>query len=542
MRAASLAGLALLGLAAGCGGTSGPPAEYPALPTAAGAETTGSPLPVVADSGREPLSEGPIVVERRSESPIVTIRVVFSAGSADDPPGREGLTRLAARLMVEGGAGDLDYAQVAERLYAMAAELDARVGREQTVFLGRVHRDHLEAFYELFRDVLLRPRMAPEDFERVRTQASSALTLELRGNDDETLGKEVLQAMLYEQHPYGHPELGTEQGLVRIGLDDVRAQRARVFCAGRAVVGIAGGYPEGFARRLERDLRQLSSEACVGRARLPAPAVQAARIWIVHKPEASSVAVSMGFPIEVERDDSDYPAIVLATAWLGQHRQFVGRLMQSIRERRGLNYGDYAYAEHFEQDGWSAFALPNVSRRQQYFSIWLRPLRPEHAHFAIRLALHELRRLVEQGLDRHELERMRNYLSGYYALFLQTESRRLGYAIDDVFYGVDGEWLERLRGSWAELTPERLHEAIRRHLDPSRIQIAIVAPDAEALARAIASEAPSPVTYEGRSVPPEVLEQDRIVEPLRIGIPRERIRIVPVAEVFRASPGTRSTP
>jgi zinc protease len=481
----------------------------------------------------EPLRESARVIEQRSESPIVTLRIAFDAGSADDPRGREGATHLAATLMTEGGAGELSYAEIAERLYPMAAQLGATIGRDQTVLIGRVHRDHLDAFYAIFRDVLARPRMEPADFDRVRAQAVSALTLELRGNSDEELGKEALQSMLYEAHPYGHPELGTEAGLSRITLDDVRSQRARVMCAGRATIGVAGGYPEGFAQRVARDIAELSSEACVGRIRLRAPTSEASRIWIVDKPPSTSVAVSMGLPIDVERDDPDYPALVLAIAWLGQHRQFVGRLMQSIRETRGMNYGDYAYPEHFEQEGWGAFPAPNVGRRQQYFSIWLRPLRPEQAHFGIRLALHELRGLVERGLDQAEIERIRSYLEGYYALFLQTESRRLGFAVDDAFYGIDHPWLERLRTAWRELTAEQVHAAIRRHIDPSRLQIAIVAPDAAALRERLASEAPSPIEYPGRTVPEAVLAVDREVAALRIGIPAERIRIVPLAETFR---------
>ncbi|MDQ3033782.1 MAG: insulinase family protein [Myxococcota bacterium] len=511
-----------------CGGGAGPAPEYPPMPEA----EQGEDVTALAPPAREPLRDAPVVIERPSESPIVTVRVAFDAGSADDARGREGVTHLAAELMAVGGAGDLSYAEITERLYPMAAQLGAEVGRDQTVFVGRVHRDHLEAFYEIFRDVLLRPRMAQEDFERVRAQARSALTLELRGNSDEALGKETLQAMLFEGHPYGHPELGTEAGLARASLDDVRAQRARVLCAGRATIGLAGGYPEGFAARVARDLSALTSDACVGRAALPAPDDGGSRMWIVDKPEASSVAVSMGMPIDVERDDPDYPAIVLAVAWLGQHRQFVGRLMQSIRERRGMNYGDYAYPEHFEQDGWGVFPRPNTSRRQQYFSIWLRPLRPEQAHFGIRLALAELRAFVENGIDQAELDRIRSYLDGYYALFLQTESRRLGFAIDDAFYGVDRPWLERLREAWRTLTPEQVNAAIRAHIDPSRLQIAIVAPDAEALAERLAGEVASPIEYPGRTVPPEVLEQDRVVQELRIGIPRERITVVPVARMF----------
>jgi zinc protease len=374
--------------------------------------------------------------------------------------------------------------------------------------------------------------MGEEDFARIRDQVENELTADLRGADDEELGKEALHALMYEGHPYAHPVLGDEAALARIRVDDARAHRSQVFCAGRAIVGVAGDLPEGFEQRVQRDVATLSSDACVGREVLPeAASAGAPRMLIVDKPSAQSVAVSMGMPIDVERDDPDYPALVLAAAWLGQHRQFVGVLMQEIRGQRGLNYGDYAYAEHFTQEGWSRFPIANDARRQQYFSIWLRPLRPETAHFAIRLAVRRLRQLYEHGLSQAELDRIRTFAGAYYALYLQTSSRRLGFAMDDAFYGVDRPYLERLRASWAALTPDQVNAAIRRHLSPEHLQLALVASDASALADRIASEAESPVTYRS-SVPERVTAEEREIVGYHLGIPRDRIRIVRVDRMF----------
>lgn len=528
MRAVSMRILSMcLLVLAGCGSTPPTPREYPRMPPPSEGEGTTS-----TEREREPLRDAPRTIVQRDSSSIITFRVAFDAGSAADEPGREGITYLAAQLMAQGGAGELSFAELSQRLYPMAASIDVHVGRDQTVFVGQVHRDHLEAFYELYRDVLLRPRMGEADFARVRDQAMNALTVDLRNARDEELGKQALQGLLYAEHPYAHPELGTEAGLRRLRVDDVRAHRRRVFCAGRATVGLAGDLPEGFAARVERDVAALTGEQCVGREVLPTPAsVDAPRMLIVHKPAAQAVAVSMGFPIEVTRDHPDYPALVLAGAWLGQHRQFVGRLMQSLRGQRGLNYGDYAYVEHFTQEGWSRFPVVNDVRRQQYFSIWLRPLRPETAHFAIRAATRELRRLHDEGLSQAELDRIRGFADAYFALYLQTSSRRLGYAMDDAFHGVDAAYLERLRAAWRTLTVEQVNAVIRRHLAPSRLQIAAVASDAEELAQAIASEAESPITYRS-AVPEAVTREDQEIVRYPLGIPRERIRIVPLAEMF----------
>lgn len=523
----------LLLLALGCGPslprTTG---EIPPLDVDPQAETVAE---VIVDAtvpvAREDLGVAQLV-ESPSDAPIVTLRVVFDAGSAEDPDGREGLARLAARLRVEGGAGDRSYAELVRALYPMAGSIEASVSREQTAFVGRVHRDHLDAFYALFRDVLLRPRYDARDFERLLARAESALALELRGSDDETLGKELLQAMLYEAHPYGHPELGTERGLNALTRDDVLDFAARFHCGGRAVVGVAGAYPEGFAERLMTDLAALDSERCVGRRLLPEPSTPGPRIWIVDKSDAQSVAMSLGVPISVTRDHPDYPALTLAAAWLGAHRTFAGWLMNEMRGKRGLNYGDYAYAEHFEQEGWSRFPAPHTARRQQYFSFWIRPVPREKAHFALRFAVKAFREQTQRGMTQADLDRIRTFVDGYFALYLQTESRALGFAVDDRFYDTADPWLEGLRAAWRELTVAQVNAALRRHVDPAQLQIALVASDAAGFADLLASEAASPMRHAGAAVPDDVRAMDEEVAGYRLGIPRERMRLIPAAELF----------
>ncbi len=67
--------------------------------------------------------EIPLIEQRNEASPLVTIRVVFESGSADDPTGREGATHLAAKLMAEGGTEALTYEELSRRLFPMAARV-----------------------------------------------------------------------------------------------------------------------------------------------------------------------------------------------------------------------------------------------------------------------------------------------------------------------------------------------------------------------------------------------------------------------------------
>ena len=135
------------------------------------------------------------------------------------------------------------------------------------------------------------------------------------------------------------------------------------------------------------------------------------------------------------RRDDEFYALALANSYLGEHRTFNGKLMQDLRGKRGLNYGDYSYIEDFIQEGGSTFPVPNNPRRQQDFSIWIRPVPTDKAVFALREALWELDRLLKDGMSREDFETTRSFLLNYSKLWVQPSSRRLGYAIDGEFYG-----------------------------------------------------------------------------------------------------------
>ncbi len=482
---------------------------------------------------REPL-RAPEAVGIPSSRPVVTLRVVFRAGSADDPPGKEGLTALLAQVMAEGGAGGLSYAERSRRLFPLGAHIDVQTDRDLVVFEGVTHADHAEPFYSLFLEMLTAPALSETDLERIRAQRLSELRSELRGSDDERLGKEALQALLFEGHPYGHPVLGSEEGLRAITREDLRRQRQRVLCAGRAMVGAAGAEAEAWSERLRADIeRALRWEGCAGRSPLPPPPEGGPRLLLVGEPSAPGVAVSMGMPVSVNREDPDYPALVLAAAYLGQHRQFIGVLMRKIRGERGLNYGDYVYAEHFRQQGWTVHPSPGVVRRQQYMSVWLRALSPHDAPFAVRLAWRELHRLSEEGIPPEAFERVRRYVQDYYALFLQSDAARLGFAMDDRLRAVPEPWLARLRAAWSRMTPQDVQRAVRRHWPLEKLRIVVVHPDPPAFRRSLLGERSETPNYEGRPVDERVRREDEEISIFPVPIDPTQVRVVPAATLFR---------
>ncbi|MFN3201127.1 MAG: M16 family metallopeptidase [Bradymonadia bacterium] len=522
----SLLLLAALSPLAGCGGAqTETPVETPA-PT--------PPPP--------PAYDGPPLVHQQSESPIVEFRLVFDAGSIYDPPGKEGLSNLTAALVAEGGiaaaadgSGELTYDALLKRLHPWAAQLGVQVDKSQVVFVGRCHTDHLEAFSDLLMQVMTRPRLGAEDFERLKQQALQRLVKQVRTANDEELSKLVLEQVLFEvaAPAYAHPALGTEAGLNAITLDDVKAHRSQWLSAPRLTVGLAGGIDEAkaqaFAKGLATGLGEPAKPLTVTRE---APTqTRPVKMVIVEQPDAQAAAISIGHRLPLNRAHDDFPALALMASYFGEHRQFHGVLFQRMREARGMNYGDYAYVEAFRQEGWGRFPLTNTARNQQHFSLWIRPVPVVDAHFATRIALWHLKKMLKEGIPEKDFEATRGFLSGYEYLKQQTNMRRLGYALDDRFYGLDTPHADRMRDMWASMSAADVNAAVNRHINPKDLVIVIVTKDAKALAQKMAANTASPKEYTSPK-PEEVLAEDKIIEAFPLDLPRNQIRIIKSSELF----------
>jgi zinc protease len=476
------------------------------------------------------------LVERHSDaSPLVDVALVFRAGAAFDPPGKKGLAQLTAMMLSDGGSMDRGIDQIKDALYPMAAGLGAQVDKEMVRLAGTVHRDNLDAWYALVKEQVLTPGWREEDFSRLKTQLVNAILTDLVANNDEELGKEALYQFIHgPDHPYGTLTLGLAEDVQALTLDDVRAFYAEHYAASNLTVGLAGGYPAGFVDRMRRDLARLPAGESVQVQLAPSNQLVGHHALILEK-ETMAHAVSFGFPIDLKRGDPDWVPLWLATQWLGQHRSQNARLFDRIREQRGMNYGNYAYIEYFPRGMYLTQPDPNLFRQQQIFQVWLRPLTGNNeAHFATRVAMFELDRLIENGLTAEQFEAMRQFLDKWVAQLVSAQPALLGYAIDSEWYGIT-DFPAYVRGELANLTVDDVNRVIRKHLSTDGLKFVFITPDAADLRRRLLGNEPSPMSYNSPK-PDALLEEDAIIEVLPLGFTPETVEVRAADSVFRGQP------
>jgi zinc protease len=464
------------------------------------------------------------------KSPLVTFRIVFTSGAQADPPDKPGVAYLTAMMLANGGSREMTYQQITEALFPLGASVSAQIDKEMTVFTGAVAAERVDDYYKLLRAMLLDPGWREDDFRRVKDDALNALKVGLRGNNDEELAKEALYSIIYSGTPYGHYTGGTVGSLENITLDDLKHFYHAQYSQTNLILGIAGGYTPAFLESMKKDFRTLPQGAGFRpRDKFPGM-VERTHMLIIDK-DTRPVAFSLGYPISINRTSPDYAALLLAATYFGQHRMSGGVLYHEMREKRGLNYGDYAYIEYFPRGMFLMEPSPNLARRTQIFQMWIRPVEPANAKFALRLALYELDKLIRDGLSEDDFRRTRDFLSKNVNLLQRTKTAELGYAIDSMYYGT-ARYSDLIHNQLAKLTCAEVNRVINRYLRPNRLIIVAVSKNAEDLKRQLLSEDPSPMTYNSPK-PDEVLEEDKIVEKFPLNLKPEDIEVKPATEIFQ---------
>lgn len=465
-----------------------------------------------------------------SSDPMVTIKLWVKTGSQNDPVGKEGVAAITSSMLAWAGTERYTLAELISLREPLGARLSWIVDKEMTTLTWSIPHHNVDAFYELFIETVLRPGFRSEDFERTRDGNLKRLSKRFLADSDEALAQFALSGEVFKGTPYEHHIQGTVESLPELTIDDLKRFYQTHYTRDNVVFGLSGNYPASLAKRLRSDLSRLGRGVNPAPPKLELTPIAGRRVILIGKPNAPT-SISFGAPIELLRGSRDYYALNIANAWLGQHRKGFGRLFDTIRRKRGLNYGNYSYIEAFTWRPSRTLPPSGLGRRHQMFEVWLRSLPRENAVFALRAALREIEKLTRQGMTQAQFDMARKYVSRYSRFFAKSDKARLGYAVDDVYYGVVPGHLAMLRQTADELTLAEVNAVIGKFFRLDNMVIAIVTDDPQALTQALVDDAPSTIEYEH---PPSaaVLEEDKEIASYPLNIAKENVTVISPAQVF----------
>ena len=488
---------------------------------------------------------------KQPNSAKLVVKLMFKNGSMCDPQGKDGLTYTTAQLITQGGTGNLSFSDIKDKLYPMAARYYSSVDKEVTIFTFEFHKDWMDEFYPIMIGLITNPALTQADFDRVKTNQQSYVDQVIRASSDEEYSKKSLEDFLFRGTNYQHMVEGKSESVTSITLDDVKEQYKKFFTKNNLMIGIAGNYSESFLDKLKSDLAKLPDT----NPEIPsAPVVKmpdGIDVEIVAKDGAFGSAIFAGYPLSITRADEDFAALMVANSYLGEHRKSYGKLYQMIREERSMNYGDYSYIEWYDNGGGNMLPPSGVPRHSNYFALWIRPVQIAkqlkmqyeelkdvnigHAHFALRMAIREMDKMIKNGISQEDFEATRAFLQSYIKLYIQSPDDQLGYLMDSRMYGREN-YIKELGSSLEKLTLDDVNNAIKKYMQIDNMKITIVTDvsEAEALAESLRNNSPSPMSYSNlvkAGLPEDVLDEDAATENFQLNI--KNVTVVDSKDTFK---------
>ena len=331
-----------------------------------------------------------IVSAPRWGAESVAIGIWIGVGARYEPDRINGISHFLEHLIFKGTA-QRSSRQIKSAIEGSGGSLNAFTDEEFTSVVAKVQAKDLERAMEVTTDMVLSPRLQPSEIEKER----QVVLEEIKMVRDLPMHfvHDLLNGLLWPDHPLGRDIAGTPQSLGRIGRGDLLRFQRRFYRPRNIVVAACGRLSH---RALVEAVRRWWDEVPAGRAavcRKPNERRRGPRLKIESK-ETEQTHFSLGFHA-FPRSHPDVQALSLLNVLLGGNMS--SRLFQRVREERGLAYEIGSQVKRFRDTG-----LFSVSAGVEH----------KHLVGCLKVVLQELKRIRKESVSPKEFEQAVEYLTG----------------------------------------------------------------------------------------------------------------------------------
>ncbi len=378
-----------------------------------------------------------VLTERMLQVRSVAIGLWIRIGSRYEPAERAGISHFIEHLLFKG-TEHRSAEDIARAIDSVGGALDAFTSRENTCLYAKVLGEHLPLAMDLLSDLVLHPRLDPEDIEKERRVVLEEI--KMVEDDPDDLIHDLFAQQFWRDHPLGRPVLGSRQTLQAITRQDVREHLHDFYEPDRVIVAAAGDLDHGHVV----DLVNSALGKWEGRA-LPTNGTSPTSYLTVNHEDRDSAQLHLVLGAEgLPYNHVNRHAFYLLNAILGSSMS--SRLFQEIREKRGLAYSIYSYQASYLDSG--LMAVYAGTSAESYAQV-------------VDLIRAEFGRLRDEPVDLEEVGRAKAQIKGNLLLGLEsTSSRMTRLAKSEIYFQRYFDLDEIIRGI-DSVTPEVFAELSR---------------------------------------------------------------------------------
>jgi zinc protease len=385
--------------------------------------------------------------------PMMAMRFAFDGGSSQDPDGKEGLANFLSAMLDEG-AGALTSREYQERMEDLSMRMsfedakDAFYGNFETLTANR------DEAVKLLQLALNTPRFDQDAVERIRQQLIASLVYAAR--DPDKVAQDKWYAAAFAGHPYGRPANGTQETIGKVSREDLETFRKRNFAKDTLKVVVVGDIDAVQLGKLLDDVfGGLQAKADLFPVAKTTP-VPGGRQDVIEMNVPQSVAV-FGLGAMPRKDPDFIPAFILNQIIGGGG--FASKLMEEVREKRGLAYSVYTYVYPYQH---ASIFSGGVATRNEAMGQSMDVIRDE------------MKKMADNGPSQQDLDNAKDYLIGSYPLRFDTNSKIATQLLGLQMDGFGPDYVDKRNAMIAAVTLDDEKRVAKRLLDTKDLIVTIV--------------------------------------------------------------------
>ena len=384
--------------------------------------------------------------------PFVALELRFKGGTSLDRPGKRGAINLMMGLLEEG-TGDLDARDFAKARDELAASFDYGSYDDSLSISARFLTETTDAAMELLRGSLVAPSFEPTALTRVRAQVLAGLTSDSK-DPDKIVGRKF-DALAFGNHPYGSGANGTIGSVTDLTREDIRDAHRGALSRDRIYASAVGDITAvQLSLLLDRLLANLPATGWALPDRVDYTLAGGTTLVDFDTPQSVAMFGQRG----IKRDDPDFFAAYLVNQVLGGG-SFESRLMEEVREKRGLTYGVYSYLLPKE---FSELYIGRVASANDRIAEALEVIHNEWA------------RMAETGVTADELRRAKTYLTGSYPLRFDGNGRIANIMVGMQMQGLSVDYIATRNDLINAVNLDQANQVAKKLLDPEGLHFVVV--------------------------------------------------------------------
>lgn len=384
--------------------------------------------------------------------PFAALEIRIRGGASLDAPGKRGAVNLMMGL-IEEGAGDLDARAFQAKREELAASFRFRAYDDTLSISAEFLSENRTEALVLLREALVNPRFDQTAIDRVRAQVLTGLASDEK--DPNRIAGAFFDQAAFGDHPYGTNMDGTVDSVNALTRDDIIAAHQATFTRDRIYVGAVGDIT---ADELGPILDALLGDLPASGPPLPADVDFGLEGGVTVIDYNTPQAVALFGHAGIERDDDDFFAAYILNQVLGAGG-FESRLMEEVREKRGLTYGI------------RTFLVP-----KNHAEMILGSVASSNATIAeaIDVTREEWDRMATDGMTADELATVKTYLTGEYPLRFDGNGEIAGILVGMQMIGLPPDYVINRNDYIEAVTLEEVNRVASELLDAEALHFVVV--------------------------------------------------------------------